>query len=38
MKGIVTEDTFSWKVGAYSPGGLFYAHYDVIGLVRTYVI
>ena len=26
--------TLTWQVGAYSPGGLFYAHYDVIGLVK----
>ena len=26
--------TLTSQVGAYSPGGLFYAHYDVIGLVK----
>ena len=27
------HNVLSFQVGAYSPGGLFYAHYDVIGLV-----
>ncbi len=29
------EESEEYQVGAYSPGGLFYVHYDIVGLVRS---